>query len=97
MSGPETYLALAHAQIRAYSLRVTELEAELEAAREERDRAVDTANAAYSYDSAVRQANQQLREALRMLWDHYLLVINDEQKAQVQRALAASGVTEEQA
>lgn len=64
------------------------LEVELGFARKERDRAVDTANVAYSYDSAVRQENRQLREALKMLWDHYLLVISDEQKAQVQDALA---------
>lgn len=47
-----------------------------------------------SRDSAIRQRDEvQARlgravEALQMLWDHYLLVITDEQKAQVRAVVA---------
>ena len=47
--------------------------------------------AEWAFWKAAEQAEQreaELREALQMLWDHYLLVISDEQKQQVLAALS---------
>ena len=71
--------------------RAEALEAERDEAREKCEIARESAAINAEQARVAEAENTRLRDGLRLLWDHYLLPITDEQKSEIRALLAEDG------